>query len=142
MASTGWSEPAPGRELHPLKSSAFHGALLRHQSTVLKMPLVSFGRVFCGGQAVDKMISQSLTMTSTTPRTARCTGFQLAYGKGSLSPANRLAHCAVGTPAMFAPPVMIDFESQNRSTLLPPMRVGTVLALTSRLERLATTSPP
>jgi hypothetical protein len=27
--ATGWSEPAPGRELHPLKSSAFHGALFR-----------------------------------------------------------------------------------------------------------------
>ena len=27
---TGWSEPVPGRELHPLKSSAFHGALFRH----------------------------------------------------------------------------------------------------------------
>jgi hypothetical protein len=25
----GWSEPVPGRELHPLKSSAFHGALFR-----------------------------------------------------------------------------------------------------------------
>jgi hypothetical protein len=24
-----WSEPVPGRELHPLKSSAFHGALLQ-----------------------------------------------------------------------------------------------------------------
>jgi hypothetical protein len=30
--ATGWSEPAPGRELHPLKSSAFPGALLRQQS--------------------------------------------------------------------------------------------------------------
>src|SRR6266576_4986013 len=30
--ATGWSEPVPGRELHPLKSSAFHGALL-HQLT-------------------------------------------------------------------------------------------------------------
>ena len=30
--ATGWSEPVPGRELHPLKSSAFHGALFR-QST-------------------------------------------------------------------------------------------------------------
>ncbi len=29
---TGRSEPVPGRELHPLKSSAFHGALFR-QST-------------------------------------------------------------------------------------------------------------
>ncbi|HYU44684.1 MAG TPA: hypothetical protein VEK84_00730, partial [Terriglobales bacterium] len=26
--ATGWSEPVPGRDLHPLKSSAFHGALL------------------------------------------------------------------------------------------------------------------
>jgi len=26
---TGWNEPVPGRELHPLKSSAFHGALYR-----------------------------------------------------------------------------------------------------------------
>ena len=29
---TGWSEPVPGRELNPLKSSAFHGALLRKLS--------------------------------------------------------------------------------------------------------------
>jgi len=27
--ATGWSEPVPGRESHPLKSSAFHGALFR-----------------------------------------------------------------------------------------------------------------
>ena len=27
--ATGWSEPVPGQELHPLKSSAFHGALFR-----------------------------------------------------------------------------------------------------------------
>ena len=31
--ATGWSEPVPGRELHPLKSSAFHGALLRQLTT-------------------------------------------------------------------------------------------------------------
>src|ERR1044071_6849675 len=30
--ATGWNEPVPGRELHPLKSSAFHGALLRQLS--------------------------------------------------------------------------------------------------------------
>ena len=29
--ATGWSEPVPGRELHPLMSSAFHGALFRQQ---------------------------------------------------------------------------------------------------------------
>src|SRR5262249_42209991 len=28
--ATGWSEPVPGRELHPLKSSAFHGAQFPH----------------------------------------------------------------------------------------------------------------
>ncbi|MFZ1137791.1 MAG: hypothetical protein WAN76_01345, partial [Candidatus Sulfotelmatobacter sp.] len=27
--ATGWNEPVPGREFHPLKSSAFHGALFR-----------------------------------------------------------------------------------------------------------------
>jgi hypothetical protein len=27
--ATGWSEPVPGRELHPLKSSASHGALFQ-----------------------------------------------------------------------------------------------------------------
>src|ERR1700751_4448376 len=27
--ATEWSEPVPGREVHPLKSSAFHGTLLR-----------------------------------------------------------------------------------------------------------------
>src|SRR5450432_1801330 len=27
--ATGWSEPVPGREFHPLKSSAFHGARSR-----------------------------------------------------------------------------------------------------------------
>src|SRR5246500_3581767 len=30
--ATGWNEPVPGRELHPLKSSAFHGALLQQPS--------------------------------------------------------------------------------------------------------------
>jgi hypothetical protein len=30
--ATGWSEPDPGQELHPLKSSAFHGALLHQPS--------------------------------------------------------------------------------------------------------------
>jgi hypothetical protein len=35
---TGWSEPVPGRELHPLKSSAFHGALLRQQRELVLKP--------------------------------------------------------------------------------------------------------
>src|SRR5215467_1395881 len=29
--ATGWNEPVPGRESHPLKSSAFHGALFRQR---------------------------------------------------------------------------------------------------------------
>jgi hypothetical protein len=33
--ATGWSEPVPGRDLHPLKSSAFHGALF-HQLRILQ----------------------------------------------------------------------------------------------------------
>jgi hypothetical protein len=38
--ATGWSEPVPGRELHPLKSSAFHGALFR-QLTSFPFPTTS-----------------------------------------------------------------------------------------------------
>ena len=30
--ATGWNEPVPGREFHPLKSSALHGALFRQSS--------------------------------------------------------------------------------------------------------------
>jgi len=35
---TGWSEPVPGREFHPLKSSAFHGALLRQSGLGFSHP--------------------------------------------------------------------------------------------------------
>jgi hypothetical protein len=34
---TGWNEPVPGRELHPLKSSAFHGALFQQLWTTKLM---------------------------------------------------------------------------------------------------------
>ena len=37
---TGWSEPVPGREFHPLKSSAFHGALLRQLADYGLLPAV------------------------------------------------------------------------------------------------------
>src|SRR6266567_1320343 len=51
--ATGWSKPVPGREFHPLKSSAFHGALFHHllfhliqelfrRGVVLPRVLVSF----------------------------------------------------------------------------------------------------
>ena len=32
FAAAGWSESVPGREFHPLKSSAFYGALYRQLS--------------------------------------------------------------------------------------------------------------
>jgi hypothetical protein len=32
--ATGWNEPVPGRDSHPLKSSAFHGARYRHLSEI------------------------------------------------------------------------------------------------------------
>jgi hypothetical protein len=38
--ATGWSEPVPGRELHPLKSSAFHGALFRQLPREARIPAV------------------------------------------------------------------------------------------------------
>jgi len=36
--ATGWSEPVPGREFHPLKSNAFHGALLRQLTCIRAAP--------------------------------------------------------------------------------------------------------
>src|SRR5215467_13111164 len=42
--ATGWSEPVPGRELHPLKPSAFHGALFRQLMDLpLCFPVASAG---------------------------------------------------------------------------------------------------
>jgi hypothetical protein len=38
--ATGWSEPVPGWELHPLKSSVFHGALLRRLRLVSELPTI------------------------------------------------------------------------------------------------------
>jgi hypothetical protein len=35
FAATGWSEPVPGQEFHPLESGAFHGALLRQPGATM-----------------------------------------------------------------------------------------------------------
>ena len=60
--ATGWSEPVPGRELHPLKSSAFHGALLRQ--TIAADPSNIDARVLLGktlalqgvrGEAIEQL---------------------------------------------------------------------------------------
>ena len=50
--ATGWSEPVPGRESHPLKSSAFHGALF-HQ--LLIRFLVIHLRIVTGQSRLDKL---------------------------------------------------------------------------------------
>ena len=42
--ATGWSEPVPGRDLHPLKSSAFHGALFRQLSVLLPCRRMPFSK--------------------------------------------------------------------------------------------------
>jgi hypothetical protein len=41
--ATGWSEPVPGRELHPLKSSAFHGALYHQLLFLARMKVLVNG---------------------------------------------------------------------------------------------------
>jgi hypothetical protein len=41
-AIDGWSEPVPGRELHPLWSSAFHGALFQQLLIISDLPLFQF----------------------------------------------------------------------------------------------------
>ena len=65
------------------------------------------------------------------------------YGNEA-SAGNTFAHCEVGTPAKLALPVIVEFESQNKSTALPPISVWRLLlpALTSMLDRLASTRPP
>jgi hypothetical protein len=60
----------------------------------------------------------------------------------TVSPASRLVHCAVGTPARFTVPVIVESGSQNKSTTFPVTRVRAVPALTSILDRFAATRPP
>jgi len=45
LRAGGWSEPVPGRELHPLKSSAFHGALFQQPRTVAAIHRQEFGMI-------------------------------------------------------------------------------------------------
>src|SRR5215831_14837874 len=51
--ATGWNEPVPGRELHPLKSSAFHGALLR------QLRLSRIGCFLSGHQSIQVLLVQN-----------------------------------------------------------------------------------
>lgn len=76
-------------------------------------------------------ISTSLVSISST--------YSSVYGKATVSVASRLVHCAVGTPAIFALPVIAEFESQNRSTLFPPTLERVLPALKSMLGNKAFT---
>src|SRR6266849_3593070 len=65
------------------------------------------------------------------------------YGSGSLSPVSRLPHCTLVALAMLAPPVITDFESQNKSVPFPVIWVkGFVPVPTATVDRLAATKPP
>ena len=65
--------------------------------------------------------------------------FHVVYGTGTLSPDKRLAHCTVVAFEMLAPPVIIDFESQNRSTTFPRTWVGGFVEI---LDKFTVTKPP
>jgi len=67
----------------------------------------------------------------------------LFYGSGTVSDDSRFVHCAVGDPAMFAVPVIMELESQKRSTAFPLIVEGGVLLVDrSMLELLIATRPP
>jgi hypothetical protein len=73
--ATGWSEPVPGRELHPLKSSAFHGALFRQLAALI----VKFRPVFTLYALVDGSKSSSFEPVCKLAVTARCVVKELFF---------------------------------------------------------------
>ena len=56
--ATGWSEPVPGRELRPLKSSAFHGALFRQVAQSIKSRFETPGCCLIRGEN-EKLLTQN-----------------------------------------------------------------------------------
>ena len=67
----------------------------------------------------------------------------LFYGSGTVSDDSRFVHCADGVPEMFAVPVILESESQNRSTAFPLIvERGLLLMDRSMLELLIATRPP
>ena len=66
----------------------------------------------------------------------------LFYGRGTVSPESKFVHCAVGEPAMFTVPVILESESQKRSMAFPLIVEGGVLLVDrSTLELLIATRP-
>jgi hypothetical protein len=79
----GWSEPVPGREFHPLKSSAFHGALLRQQ-------LAQFGTLL-------NFNSHTENLPETILRRDRCSySLQFGWDSSDRQFAFSVAACAPG----------------------------------------------
>ena len=67
----------------------------------------------------------------------------LFYGSGTVSDESKFVHCAVGDPAIFTVPVILESESQKRSTALPLIvERGVLLMDRSMLELLIATKPP
>ena len=62
--ATGWSEPVPGREFHPLKSSAFHGALSRQQHLLPSASRYLNLRRFTFSLTESKVFSRSMSIFS------------------------------------------------------------------------------
>ena len=60
---TGWNEPVPGRELHPLKSSAFHGALFR------ELRFVCLNRAVGTDRRIAAELSQRIRFQQASPST-------------------------------------------------------------------------
>jgi hypothetical protein len=63
--ATGWNEPVPGRELHPLKSSAFHGALFHQLRGESSSPVRPADNCFV------KCITRSSSITTLAPSSTK-----------------------------------------------------------------------
>ena len=69
--------------------------------------------------------------------------YWLFYGSETVSDDSRFEHCAVGVPEILAVPVILESESQNRSTAFPLIvERGVLLMDKSILELLIATRPP
>lgn len=66
----------------------------------------------------------------------------MPYGTGTLSPGKKLAHCTDEAPEILLPPVIIEFESQNRSVEFPLTSVGGPYVVAEMVDRFTATSPP
>lgn len=64
------------------------------------------------------------------------------YGNETVSDDSKFEHCAVGVPEMLAVPVILESESQNKSTAFPLIvERGVLLIDRSMLELLIATRP-